>query len=254
MEKINNIKKYPKSKKGFQCLGPCREKNVPSIHPILLDTIISNNPYCPVAGYQVYDKNEKKYNTLYIDDCNKVDTNIKHDKDDDLLNNLLPYMDFNIKDFLLIFYDIKSFEDGIDVIAKQINFRTKIRLFESMLNVFGKNIDIIDHRIIDFFIELVKSTYATKLYEALSSYIDIDVNTNKVKISKTVKKNKKKDDNVIIKTNFIIKSFINSDITSKFLFKYFKNKKEVWENIYNYVEDMINEFINYIINIINVSE
>ena len=65
-------------------------------------------------------------------------------------------MDFNIKDFLLVFYGINTFEEGIDLISTLTNIRSQIRIFECLLNVFGKNVDIIDHRIINFFIELVK--------------------------------------------------------------------------------------------------
>ena len=32
-----NIKKYPKSASGLQCIGPCYPKNKTSMHPIRMD-------------------------------------------------------------------------------------------------------------------------------------------------------------------------------------------------------------------------
>jgi len=59
--------------------------------------------------------------------------------------------------------------------------------------------------------------------------------------------------NNIIKTNFIIKTFINQDIIQKFLFKYFKIKKNNWDDIHNHIDDLIGELDQYIINIIKLS-
>jgi len=253
------IKKYPKSDKGYQCLGPCYDKYVTSVHPITFDVITSKNQYCPVAGYQSFYPTENKFKITYQDKCNQDDTNSTLDKNEEIYNNLLPYMEFNIKDFLAMFYEINTFEDGINWISNNsdMNIRTKIRIFECILNVFGKNIDIIDNRIIDFVIDIIKTNYIQKIYKSIKKYIKIDDKKNSVEIDKNNDDNDKDNNNdkkIIIKTNFIIKTFINQDIIQKFLFKYFKIKKNEWNEIHDHINDIITELEHYIINIIKVSK
>ena len=167
-------------------------------------------------------------------------------------------MDFNIKDFLSIFYEINTFEDGITWIVNntEINIKTRIRIFECILNVFGQSIDIIDNRIIDFVISMIKNNYITKFYNTIKKYIYIDAKKNLISIDK----NNNDDDNdeddkkhIVIKTNYIMKTFINQDIIQKFLFKYFKVKKNKWLDIHDHINDIIMELEHYIINIIKSS-
>lgn len=253
------IKKYPKSDKGYQCLGPCYDKYVTSVHPITFDVITSKNPYCPVAGYQSFYPSENKFKITYQDKCND-DNNTTMSTNDEIYNNLLPYMDFNIKDFLSMFYEINTFEDGINWISNnsELNIKTKNRIFECILNVFGKNIDIVDNRIVDIVIDIVKSNInnnMTHFYKSIKKYIYIDVKKNTVEIKKNIvdDTNKETEKDNIIKTNFVIKTFINQDIMQKFLFKYFKIKKNEWDDIYEHIDDINNEFEHYIINLIKVS-
>jgi len=125
------IKKYPKSDKGYQCVGPCYNKYVTSIHPITFDVITSNKPYCPVNGFQKFYPSENKFKITYQDTCKNEDGETQLDKNEEIYNNLLPYMDFNIKDFLFQFYEIYTFEDGISWISNNssINIKTRIRIF-----------------------------------------------------------------------------------------------------------------------------
>jgi len=257
------IKKYPKSDKGYQCLGPCYGKYVTSVHPITFDLITSKNSYCPVAGYQSFYPSENKFKITYQDECNKDSTNSSLDKNEEIYNNLLPYMEFNIKDFLSMFYEINTFEDGITWITNNndTNIRTKIRIFECILNVFGKSIDIIDNRIIDFVIDIIKTNYSQQIYKNIQKYIKIDGKKNSVEIDKDGNGDRDKKEDIdddkkknIIKTNFIIKTFINQDIIQKFLFKYFKIKKNEWDDIHDHINDIITELEHYIINIIKVSK
>jgi hypothetical protein len=246
------IKKYPKSQKGYQCLGPCYDKYVTTIHPITFDVITSKNPYCPVAGYQKFNPDENKFVITYQDECKDTNSNVTLDKNEEIYNNLLPYMDFNIKDFLSMFYEINTFEDGLDWITNnsESNIKTQIRIFECILNVYGKDIDIIDNRIIDFVINIIKNNYITKIYKNIKKYINIDSKKNTVYIDKNLSDDEDNEKKNVIKTNFIIKTFINQDIIQKFLFKYFKIKKKSWEEITDHYTDIMSEFEHYIINII----
>jgi hypothetical protein len=120
-----------------------------------------------------------------------------------------------------------------------------------MLNVFISKIDIIDNRTIDFIITLIKKEYTGIFYERLKKYIYVD----KTKEEVYLKKNGQSDDNdnIVLKTNYIIKSFINPNDVSKFLFKYFKSRKNDFEDNNNNIKIMMDDFCSYIINIINSS-
>jgi len=208
--------KYPKSNKGYQCLGPCYDARVTTIHPITFDVITSKNPYCSVAGHQTFYETENKFRITYQDECNKDDINNNLDKNEEIYNNLLPYMEFNIKDFLSMFYEINTFEDGITWISNNsdLNIKTKIRIFECILNVFGKSINIIDNRVIDFVIDIIKTNYIHQIYKNLKKYIKIDDKNNSVEIDKNVdddkkdKKDKKKKRINTKKVN-VIKMIVN---------------------------------------------
>jgi hypothetical protein len=57
----------------------------------------------------------------------------------------------------------------------------------------------------------------------------------------------------VIKTNFIIKKFINPNDVSKFLFKYFKSKRGNMNEKINNIKILVDDFCSYIINIILAS-
>lgn len=239
-------KKYPKSSNGLQCIGPCYPQNKRSLHPIRMDIITSKEfSYCPVNQFSKYNPETKQTTLEYIDKCYEFQNseNIENDKDT-IMDIITPYMDFSLDKFLIIFYNINNYEDGIEYITTNIiPLITSMRIFEAMLIVYGKTLDIIDNRTIDYVIKLIKSVFIPTFYERLHKYLYFD----KTKENIIIRKNSQEDneENNIIKTNFIIKNFINPNDVSKFLFKYFKKK-----NTFLGIEELINDFNAYIINII----
>ena len=254
---ISNIKKYPKSANGLQCIGPCYPKNKRSMHPIRMEIVTSkNNSYCSVNQFSKYNPEKKKMEVEYIDKCfqfqNESDEEVVDNEKDTILNIITPNMDFNLQQFLVIFYNIHTYEDGIDYITKnEIPFNTSHRIFEAMLNVYGNTIDIIDNRTIDFIIKLLKAMYMPNFYERLKKYLFVDKSTEEL----IIRKNGQVDDeeNIVIKTNFIIKKFINPNDVSKFLFKYFKSKRGNMNEKINNIKILVDDFCAYIINIILAS-
>jgi len=249
VHQIFNMKKYPKSANGLQCIGPCYPKNKRSLHPIRMEIVTSrDHAYCAVNQFSKYDPETKNTQIEYLDKCYEFQNSEELENDKDYIMNIItPYMDFNLQQFLIIFYNIHSYEDGIEYItSKEIPIVTSHRIFEAILNVYGETIDIIDNRTIDFVIKILKSIYMPDLYDRLKKYFYVDKTNQEI----IIRKNSQEDDEeiIIIKTNFIIKKFINPNDVSKFLFKYFKKRDEISE-----IKDLVNDFIAYIINIIIAS-
>ena len=248
------IKKYPKSKKGFQCLGPCIYPKTMVIHPLTLDVIVDNdNAVCPVQPYVVVDPKTGKKEMVDRDICYEPIRINRADKKELELNLLLPTIDFNILHFLNIFYNIFTFEDGLDWIIKN-NFKphnTKERIFEMTMKTYGKDIDLIDTRTTDFFAEIIKKKYLGRILKKIGKHIIVE--DDKVYIDKNpliVNLDKK---NNVVKINFIIEKFINTDTMSKFIIRYIKQKKNIWETIQHQVIEMVYEFTLYILQKINMT-
>lgn len=254
---ISNIKKYPKSASGLQCIGPCYTKNKRSMHPIRMEIVTSkNNSYCSVNQFSKYNPEKKKTDVEYIDKCfqfqNESDEDVVDNEKDTILNIITPYMDFNLQQFLVIFYNIHTYEDGIEYITtNEIPLITSHRIFEAMLNVYGNTIDIIDNRTIDFVIKILKALYMPDFYERLKKYLFVDKSNEEL----IIRKNGQVDDQeiIVIKTNFIIKKFINPNDVSKFLFKYFKSKRGNMNEKTDNIKILVDDFCAYIINIILAS-
>jgi hypothetical protein len=251
---LSNIKKYPKSANGLQCIAPCYPKNKKSIHPIRMDTITSKeHSYCAVNQFTKYNPEKKINEDFFLDKCYNVQENEKEDINENILNIIVPFMDFNLKQFLLIFYNIHTYEDGIEYINKNItlSISTLERIYEAMLNAYGLSVDIIDNRSIDFIIKIIKEMHVNIFYERLKKYLYVDT----IKEEIYLKQNGQTDnsENIIIKTNYIIKTFINPNDVSKFLLKYFKNRKNDFEENENNIKNMMDDFCTYIINIILAS-
>ena len=157
-----NIKKYPISANGNQCIGPCYPKNKSSLHPIRMEIVTSkNHSYCAVNQFSKYNPDTKNTTIEYLDKCydfqNIKDSENDKNDNDNIMNIITPFMDFNLHHFLSIFYNINNYEDGIDYLtSKEIPFLTSHRIFEALLITYGKTIDIIDNRTIDFVIKLIK--------------------------------------------------------------------------------------------------
>ena len=87
---------------------------------------------------------------------------------------LAPTFKFSTTYFLKIYYDIGSLEEGIEWLDNNvmIPFRTRERVFNQMMTLYGDNMSIADHRIISFVRELMVRNI-TSISQKVSQYIDI---------------------------------------------------------------------------------
>lgn len=250
---ITYNKKYLKSVSGHQCIGPCVSKNKKIIHPITLETITDKDQsFCPVNGFEIINEKTNKKEIKYIDKCYGIQ-NDNINNNTHIMNVLIPEIDFDIKHFLVMFYNIHSYEEGIAWINDNLGYplTTRERIFECILNSYGFTIDIIDNRTSEFVYLLIKNKFIDLFYDRLKKYIYIDLNTNTVKIEE----NEQSDsiENRKIKTEYIYKKYININEINKFLYKFFRERKKKWFDIKNYVDNIINDLLLYSIKSINIT-
>jgi len=246
--------KYPKSKNNFQCLGPCYQPNTLVVHPITLEYVTDkDNAFCPVKEWlQADNKTGKKISKL-TDTCFKP-TESKSITGKELeMNIILPHIDFNCEQFLKIYYNIYTFEDAINWITTKIHapIGNKQRVLDCAWKVYGKNIELIDIRIVDFYIDVCKKKWMRDIYNKISPYITIE--NDKISFIEPADNKLNSKEYSVQRTNFIIDKFINRDTIQKFLSKFVKQKQDDWEKYESHTEQIKHDLINYIENKIKKS-
>jgi hypothetical protein len=237
---MNENKKYPKSLNGLQCISPCFPANYLTTHPITLQKVMGMdkiNPYCHILPHM---NEEKKHIAVAV--CSKPSTNEEIKKHQ--VNLLIPIANIDSSIFLRGFYDIITFEDGMNWIINNENkpVMTRLRVFDNMLIAYGKDIDIIDIRMVDFMVDVIKKLWIKDIYKELHKYIfinekkEIFIKENDSDINKNINE----------KINFIIKKFINSDEVYKFMSRYIKARYEDWDKILSHINNIKNDYIEYI--------
>ena len=247
----DNNNQYQKSKSGFQCLGPCYKPGTIIIHPLVLEYVTDNEqPFCPVKEWEMITPTGQKHRQN-IDGCRNPVAEKNISKKELEMNMLIPYIDFNCEQFLKIYYNIFSFADAMLWLERQnhVPINNKIRIIECCFNVFGSNIDVVDYRISNFIIDLVKSKWIGSIYNSINKYIG--VKDNSIYLSKPELNKLQINEYKIQRINYIIETFINDLQIEKFLEKYFKLRKEIWDDINSHLLKIHDDLIDYIIEKIN---
>ena len=244
-------KKYPISKNNFKCLTPCLKPGQWILHPMKLEYMTNElKPFCLVEDYKALINN--KYQILNIDICdNPIELNNKnHEKS--LNEVIIPTFELLSKDFLLLYYNIKSFEDTSEYINNKNNipYLTKERLLNNSFKSFGPYLNELNDNILLTYQNIFKNDWIDYIYDNIYNYIKVDKNNfiKLIDIDKKINKNKDKD----LKIKYILKKFINKEFCSKFLKYYIKNT-ENFEKIYHHLEKQKNLLIFFIINKIKKS-
>lgn len=247
MNNIINEKKinYPKSNTGKQCIGPCYKPNTVIVHPITLEHISQPVPFCPVNEWTSISDNGTTQQFI-TDECLNPTNDKKIPAKEEQLNMILPYMDFNKEMFLKTYYEIYSFEDALIWLENHthVSINNKIRIIDCSLGTYGLLIDFVDYRLVDFLIELIKKKWINHIYNKLYKYINID--NKKIYIINPKNNKLNNNDYIVERMNYIIDTFINNDEIIKFIEKYFKYRKDNWNNIVSHINNIEDELIIYI--------
>lgn len=164
---------YPISVNGQQCIGPCYHSNTRIIHPLTLDEIrgVDRN-FCPVNTFVFTDPNTKKSTLSIIDKC-MVPTARETQMDEILRDNVIaPQFHFSSDYFVKVYYKITNLEDLLNWLDghRTDPFKTKERVFNNSMAVYGDQLNIVDHRLIHFINDLMMENLP-KLYRHLKKYI-----------------------------------------------------------------------------------
>jgi hypothetical protein len=243
--------KYKKSKNNRDCLGPCYKPEKWIIHPVSLSYITNKaKPFCPVMPYEYYNPITDKSAIMTIDECYRADDeqdiNVKLIE----LNMLMPKIDFDCSQFLKIYYNIYSFENGINYIINNMNspYYTKIRILECAWKIYGNNKAVITDNLITIYLSIIKKRWIKLIYNSLSKYIKVE--SNKIFFTKkaTSKDNKYK----VQKINYLFDKLINKNNLYNILEEYIEDHKDKWARVLNHnlniLEYMIDYFENKILN------
>lgn len=262
---INNVK-YPKSINDRQCIGPCYRAGTIAIHPVTLEQMKADHNYCPVDEYQDIDSKghtsifitDKCYNPL---DSKKNDIDALATKMNNEINILIPTINlFDLKKFLNTFYEINNFESLIKWLEPNnyLPYFTRKRVVMCSIMVFITDIDIVDMKLVSFFIEIIKREWIHILYKNIKHYIHYDDKKEQIYFkqpSKTDNLDKTSKPDKISKMNYIILKIANETFLHKFLSKYLVDITSDTENNYksnkNIENDILNNLIEYTLSKLN---
>jgi hypothetical protein len=242
---------YPKSSKGFKCLGPCYKPNTWVLHPIILKLWTNKeSPFCPTKRWIDRNPSSQKEDVMYFDKCFKS----TYDNEDRSIqmNIVFPKFGFGCEEFLKMYYNIYSFENGIDWLENNYHtsYYTKIRILECMWAIFGNNKEIINERLMLLYRELIKKYWTNELYNKFKKYVIID-NNEKIYFGKdNMKKILNNDNKKIATVNFLIKKLLTNNNIYKVLNAHIEEYSQNWNNISSHVEHIQHSFFEHLENII----
>lgn len=227
------MSKLQKSVNGLECLTECIEKNKWSVHPITLELLIHDRPYCATKMSMI---NEGlSYNTKNLDECYYKGTTEKHF--DEIVS---PTVGFNGKIFLVYNYKITSFYRCFTWLNanKEVPKYTKNRIINISWQVYGLDRDVINDYIVDYYLNYIKEYWSGYIMESLRLHIRKNEDTNKYYISHSPINTELSNDyeKLKIATSNIIDEKITSDFVNNLLYQYIKEYKASWDiiQLHNY--------------------
>jgi hypothetical protein len=124
---------------------------------------------------------------------------------------IAPTFKFSTNHFLRIYYNIGSLEEGIEWLEKNETspYRTKERVFNQLMMLYGDNLSIADHRMVKFIREIMIYNLPL-IFRAVSKYIEIRDD----KIVLTLPENRQHEEGKVNKSQIAL---INSYVKTKFL-------------------------------------
>lgn len=170
---MDNKNKLPRTLHGQQCITPCFKSNTKILHPITLEYITNiHSPFCAVGEWMYTDPITKKKN-LYVSDACYKESKYENVKD---LNIAIANVPFNANVFLKEHYDINTIEEAIDYVEnRKLAIHTEERIIEAAWKAFHMEDDeLIDDRIIDYFIHKIKKNWINYLYGKFGKFIVIE--------------------------------------------------------------------------------
>lgn len=249
-------KQYPKTINGKQCIGPCYPKGTLFANPQTLTLHVGETSnVCPINPYIWYDPLSGKKYEHETERCEKptvVDTG-----EIGSLDFIFPTIEFSSDYFIKKYYDIMSLEELIKWLdmADEKPYDTKIRVFDNGIYCFGKEMNIVDYRIVKYVGEIFEHNIP-KIYKNIRKYIMItDQNVTLIDpVDRTDKVDELSDDIDTIKLirGYIRSSFLGNDNVHDFLSKFIRYYKSEFDKK-NISGILVDHMIDYITKKINLT-
>ena len=241
----NHKTRYPIGKHNKQCVGPCYEAGTMVMNPITLEYITDlNNPFCPTDEWEYKDPKTGNKEQMVLDHC-YFPTQQKDISDEEIsMNIILPRIEFSCTQFLKIYYDISSFEGTMDYIDKypKTSILTKMRLVECSWKSFKSQLDVVDERLVEFYIEIIKKRWVKKMWNKIKQSIYVKKN-GKIEVEENDQGDKQYR---VEKINYFIKNYVNKNNVYNILESYIEDNKKRWDDIRSHENEMITYFIDKI--------
>lgn len=238
---------YPVSINNQQCIGPCYYTGTQIIHPLTLDEI-SNIDYhfCPVNAFPHKDPITKKIRLEIIDKC-IVPTARETQMDETLSENIIvPRFHFSSDYFIKVYYKIFNLEELLRWLDEHKNdpFKTKERVFNNGMAVYGDQLTIIDHRLV-YFVNDVMNEYLPKIYKQLKKYI-IVIDDKITLVEYSQERKTSNDDSLFLVRGYIKSKFLGTDNITQFMSKFVRYyKAELSDRFLSH--HLVNHMVDYCI-------
>lgn len=239
----NKRSTYPISKHEQNCVGPCYEQGTFILHPITLNHLTyKDKPFCPTKGWTYTDPKTNVKTSLTVDECIDPTENKDIGKEELKMNILLPSIVFNYSQFLMIYYDIHSFDDSLKWIHDNSStLTTKMRIIECAWKVWGNKTDfVITDELINFYQIIIQKKWIRQIYHYIKKYIKVIDNKIQLDYPEKYAEDKKFRKE---KINYIIKKLLTNNTIYNILFKFIEINHHEWDNIDSY-NDSILHFLN----------
>lgn len=187
-----------------KCIGKCYDASVPQIHPITLEHVMHNKPYCPIQPI-IEDKHMRISGNCNLEYNEVMQSNKLFSTREQKSTLLTPYIIFNPFSFMSDYYEIKTLNDFYSWLSNNKNAPvfTKMRLIDCFILSFGNDVNVVDDIFNKTIIDVIKKFWIKKMYRKLCSYVHATPQ-GACKLIEPSKNKLKKSDNVTERTKFLL--------------------------------------------------
>ena len=179
MSQFNKTGQQLKSVNGRKCLSKCYGKGVSYLHPIFMNSIVSNTNNNSCAIYPIYSK-DADFLGMHVSDTCRIEDN-KNFKPPDELESMLLSFYFNSYDFLSTIYDLNSFDEVIHWTINNsfLPFDTIRRVHNCAWKAFGSKTDELSSNVLDYYYDIAKSHWLKDYAKTITKNYSFELITKK---------------------------------------------------------------------------
>lgn len=225
-----------------KCITDCFYKNTKIIHPITGLLTQGNTHFCATVPNKKKNKIEEKEEFYGISKCENPTT-----KKQDNSKIIIPEIFFNINIFLDNYYNIDSYEKGIEWLEENENIKpnfTVNRILACFIGEYCYDLSIIDQKLIKIIINYIKREGIKIIYHELYLYLKLE--NEKIIFKKD--DSQSKNENMEEKKKYIYDNYINKQYLTTFFNYYIEKNTKEWNKINNHLQLFMFELIQYIKN------